>query len=135
MRMGRKKQIRICAIALAVAAILICVSAFAVCKFLSSPIKRLPYENESLPEYVMSIEWKNWRKSWVDADHKTYVYITGPYELGELKFTATKTIEKENYDITVCVTNMEENTKTYIRYSSDTSLPEKDRVQYVQTVG
>ncbi len=70
----------------------------------------------------------------MDTEHKNYTYVTGPYDVEHLRFTAVKTLEKENYDITVCVENMEENTWTYIRYSSDTSRSKEDRIYYVKTV-
>lgn len=70
---------------------------------------------------------------------KKYIRIiitsfTGPYDVAHLRLTATKTLDKKNYDITVCVRNMEENTLTYIRYSSDISRPKEDRIYYVKTV-
>lgn len=113
---------------------IICVSVFILYRSFSSPIRRLPYENESLEDYVMSIEWNNWRTVWVDTEHKNYIYITGPYNIANLRLTATKTLDKENYDITVCVTNTDDNTQTYIRYSSDTSLAKEDRLYYVKTI-
>ena len=99
-----------------------------------SPVIRLPYKNESMEDYVMSIEWTNWRKEWIDTEHVNYIYVTGPYDVEHLRLTASKTFDKKKYDITVCVRNMEENTMTYIRYSSDISRPKEDRIYYVKTV-
>lgn len=98
------------------------------------PVIRLPYKNESMEDYVMSIEWTNWRKEWIDTEHENYIYVTGPYDVAHLRLTASKTFDKKNYDITVCVRNMEENTMTYIRYSSDISRPKENRIYYVKTV-
>ena len=99
-----------------------------------SPVIRLPYKNESMEDYVMSIEWTNWRKEWIDTEHENYIYVTGPYDVEHLRLTASKTFDKKNYDITVCVRNVEENTMTYIRYSSDIFRPKEDRIYYVKIV-
>ncbi len=59
-----------------------------------SPVIRLPYKNESMEDYVMSIEWTNWRKEWIDTEHENYIYVTGPYDVEHLRLTASKTFDK-----------------------------------------
>lgn len=98
----------------------------------SSPITRLPREDESLEDYVMSIEWKHWRK-----DGERSHVITGPYTFEYLTVVASKGPDAEDREIfesiNVMVTDNKNRTWTFIRFRTDTSLPKEERIVSIKT--
>ncbi|MBQ8576698.1 MAG: hypothetical protein IJ449_01825 [Clostridia bacterium] len=130
--MEKTRRTRIALIIAAAVAVVAC-AACAV-QFLSPPINRLPYGNESLEEYLMAVKWRNWKPQY-DENGEVWYYSVNSYDYGDWFFTATKTTEKKNYDISVSVIDRETESMATLRYSTDRSLPEDERIRYFNANG